>query len=174
MNEPNAPTYQLYECSRGDWVAWAAAESVKLPELPDFLKYQSRFSRLRLLMRGCKKALSISEVKVDPLTLTNSNKKFFIFDFDGKIEYCYLHHQEDLCKSFVEDPDVAEEQASIVTSMPETPVFDNNNNCVNYSTSQLKMIYQSDTPVIGASSTINLTKSESVKWTIMFVMKSKS
>ena len=84
MNEPNAPTYQLYEGSRGDWVAWAAAESVKLPELPDFLKYQSRFSRLRLLMRGCKKALSISEVKVDPLTLTNSNKKFFIFDFDGK------------------------------------------------------------------------------------------
>ncbi len=80
---------------------------------------------------------------------------------------------EDLCRSFVEDPDVAEEQASIVTSMPETPVFDNNNNCVNYSTSQLKMIYQSDTPVIGASSTINLTKSESVKWTIMFVMKSK-
>jgi hypothetical protein len=36
VNEPNAPTYQLYECSRGDWVAWAAAESVKLPELPDF------------------------------------------------------------------------------------------------------------------------------------------
>jgi len=58
---------------------------------------------------------------------------------------------EDLYRSFVEDPDVAEEQASIVTSMPETPVFDNNNNCVNYSTSQLKMIYQSDTPVIGAS-----------------------
>ena len=63
---------------------------------------------------------------------------------------------EDLCRSFVEDPDVAEEQASIVTSMPETPVFDNNNNCVNYTTSQLEMIYH-DTPVIGASSTINLT-----------------
>jgi len=65
---------------------------------------------------------------------------------------------EDLCRYFVEDLDVAEEQASVVTSMPETTVFDNNNNCVNYSTSQLKMIYQSDTPVIGASSTINLTK----------------
>jgi len=64
---------------------------------------------------------------------------------------------EDLCKSFVEDPDVAEEQASIVTSMPETPLFDNNNNCVNYTTSQLEMIYY-DTPMIGASSTINPTK----------------
>jgi hypothetical protein len=34
--------------------------------------------------RGCKNAMSISEVKVDPSTLTNSNKKIFIFDFYEK------------------------------------------------------------------------------------------
>ena len=54
---------------------------------------------------------------------------------------------EDLCRSFVEDPGIKEEEASIVT-----PVFDIN---MNYTTSQLKMIYHSDTPVIGASSNSN-------------------
>jgi hypothetical protein len=108
-------------------------------------------------MRGCKKALSISEVKVDPLTLTNSNKKFFIFDFDGK-NRILLFASPDGIKALSESLKWhADGQASIVTSMPETPVFDNNNNCVNYTTSQLEMIYH-DTPVIGASSTINLTK----------------
>ena len=42
--------------------------------------------------------------------------------------------------------------------MPETPLFDNNNNCLNYTTSQLKTIYQSDTPVIVASLTKTLAK----------------
>jgi hypothetical protein len=54
---------------------------------------------------------------------------------------------EDICRSFVEDPGITEEQASIVT-----PIFDIN---MNYKTSQLKMIYQSDTPVISASSNSN-------------------
>jgi len=43
--------------------------------------------------RGCKNAMSISEVKVDPSTLTNSNKKILFLIFMEKIEYCYLHHQ---------------------------------------------------------------------------------
>jgi hypothetical protein len=86
VNEPNMSTYQIYEGSRGDWFAWAAKQdpTVRLPDFPDFLEYASRFSRLRLLLRGCKKAMSISEIKVDPSTLTNSHKKIFIFDFHGK------------------------------------------------------------------------------------------
>ena len=73
VNEPNGSKYQIYEVSRGDWVAWASEQEprVRLP-------YASRFCRLRLLLRGCKNAMSISEVKIDPSTLTHSNN-FFLF-----------------------------------------------------------------------------------------------
>ena len=73
VNEPNGSTYKIYEGTRGDWVAWASKQEprVRLP-------YASRFCRLRLLLRGCKNAMSISEVKIDPSTLTHSNN-FFLF-----------------------------------------------------------------------------------------------
>jgi hypothetical protein len=53
VNEPNGSKYQIYEVSRGDWVAWASEQEprVRLP-------YASRFCRLRLLLRGCKAILS--------------------------------------------------------------------------------------------------------------------
>ena len=81
VNEPNTPTYQIYECSRQDWVSFASKQEprVGLPDFPDYLRYSSRFYRLRKLLRGCKKAMSISEVKVDPLTGINSNKNFECF-----------------------------------------------------------------------------------------------
>jgi hypothetical protein len=68
---------------------------------------------------------------------------------------------EDLCRSYEEVPGV-ETQPSIstcqTTVMTETPLFDINNNCINYTSNQLKMIYQSDTPVIDPSSTQNISK----------------
>ncbi len=61
---------------------------------------------------------------------------------------------EDLCRSYVEDPGVTETQASISTckttqlskGMPETALFENNNNCLNYSTTKnsLPVKYASD------------------------------
>ena len=45
VNDPNMSTYQIYEGSWGDWVAWAAKQDppVRLPDFPGFFKYASRF-----------------------------------------------------------------------------------------------------------------------------------